>query len=89
MVGFRPGQDGKDEMSKEKLERRVRIAEAALWILADKYIKEGCFDRDDKTPTDVVREVRWQAEINMKPNVGSDASACSPIASTGLVGGEG
>ena len=55
-------------MSNEKLERRVKITEAALWILADKYITEGCWDRDDKTPTDVVREVRWQAEINMKPN---------------------
>ena len=55
-------------MSNEKLERRVKIAEAALWILADKYITEGCFDRDDKTPTDVVREARWQAEINMHPN---------------------
>jgi len=54
-------------MSDEKLERRVKIAEAALWILADRYIAEGCFDRDDKTPTDVVREARWQAEINMQP----------------------
>jgi len=59
---------GKETMSNEKLERRVKIAEAALWILADKYITEGCFDRDDKTPTDVVREARWQAEINMHPN---------------------
>jgi len=67
-LGFGPAKTERNEMSNEKLERRVKIAEAALWILADKYITEGCWDRDDKTPTDVVREVRWQAEINMKPN---------------------
>ena len=48
--------------TEERLLRRVRIAESAMWILADKYIHEGCWDKKDKTATDVVSQCRHAAE---------------------------
>ena len=43
-------------MSEESIIKRLKIVEAALRILTDKYISEGCFDKDDKLPTEITAE---------------------------------
>ena len=49
----------------DNIGRRVKIAEAALWIMADRYIAEGCYDRDDRTATDIVSACRHKAEVEI------------------------
>ena len=48
-------------------DRRMKIAEAALWIMADRYIKECGYDHDDITETDIVRMCRHHARNQPKP----------------------
>ena len=53
-----PQDDISPEITRKMLKNRLDIAEAALWIMADKVLEEDFVFDENMTPTDLVMECR-------------------------------